>query len=438
MRLSRRFPSLVLCSFLMCAASLALSGCNNGAASSNPSNPSSPSNPGSSGSQSSSVAYVYVTSETASSGPTQIVAYAADANGQLTAVTGSPFNQNVGSMTASSAYLIAGANSGSNINTYTIGSNGALTLGPQFNYAQIASQIGSQVGGTCGMEVDTFDRAGQSLYTEVPCTAGPNNMELIASFAFDSSNGTLSYLGDTNTGVAFSFPGLSFLGNNNYAYQVYPTGCSTILGGGVFSFARSSNGLLNSIPTATTPQKGPPMPPDATSGSGPFGYVAGPAATDTTNHVAFVEDACFFVNGSPQPVQLAAYTANSDGSLTTTDTYATMPSTTIAPADLAMSPSGTLLAVGGSGGLQIFHFNGASSMTSFTGVLTTDTIGPMLWDNSNHLYALAPFQAEPGDTSGPGKLHVFNVTDSGATEAPGSPYTIQNPLNLAVSSQSGN
>lgn len=112
-----------------------------------------------------------------------------------------------------------------------------------------------------------------------------------------------------------------------------------------------------------------------------------------------------------------------------------MPSTPIIPGDLAISPSGTLLAVGGSGGLQIFHFNGASPITNFTSVLTTDTIGTMLWDNNNHLYALAPFQAGPGNTSGPGNLHVFTVTDSGATEAPGSPYTIQNPRYLAVSSQ---
>jgi hypothetical protein len=402
-----------------------------------------------SGSSGSAVAYVYVAIQATSPGAYQIVAYAADANGQLMPVPGSPFNQDVSTMAANSAYLLAGVNtagtnSASDINTYTIGSNGALTLGPQFDYSQIDSQIASEIRSEyqtgaqkmiCSMGVDTFDRGGQSMYAEVLCTDGSNNYDRIASFALDPSNGTLNYLGDAETGTTFNYPNFPFLGNDQYAYQVFPTGCSTFVGGGVFSFARSSNGLLNAFKTVINR---PPTPPAATSGAGPFGYVIGPAATDTTNHAAFVEDSCFLLGGAPQPVRLAAYTANPDGSLTTTDTDASMASTSINPSSLEMSPSGTLLAVGGSGGLQIFRFNGASPITSFSDVLTTDFIDEMFWDNSNHLYALSPFQGGPGNTSGPGKLHVFTVTDSGATEAPGSPYSLQNPRNLAVSSQTGN
>jgi hypothetical protein len=114
-----------------------------------------------------------------------------------------------------------------------------------------------------------------------------------------------------------------------------------------------------------------------------------------------------------------------------------MPSTPVLPASLSISPSGAFLAAGGSRGLQIFHFNGASPITSLTDVLTTDNIGPMLWDNNNHLYALTPFQTNGGNTSGQGKLHVYAVTDSGATEAPGSPYSIQNAGFLDFSSQGG-
>jgi hypothetical protein len=397
-----------------------------------------------SGGSGSTSAYVYVSSQpTSGTLPTQTVAYAADTNGQLTPVSGSPFSLGIGMMAANSAFLIAASNSGSDINTYTIGSNGALTLGPQFDDSQIDSQIASQIASqyqtgassvTCGMGVDTFDRSGQSLYTEVVCTDGSNNYGRIGSFAFDSSNGTLSYLGDAESGNTANSPALPFLGNDAFAYQVAPRGCSTFVDGGVFSFARGSNGLLNAFPTVINR---PPTPSGATPGAGPFGYVNGIAATDTTNHVAFVEDECFFLGGANQPVQLAAYTANSDGSLTTSDTHDTMPSTPINPNVLAMSPSGTLLAVAGSGGLQIFNFNGASPITNFTGVLTTDFIQQMFWDNNNHLYALEPFPAGPGNTSGPGNLHVFTVTDSGATEAPGSPYTIQNPRYLAVSSQGG-
>ena len=353
---------------------------------------------------------------------------------------GSPFNQDVGSIAATNAYLLASTNTGSDINTYTIGSNGALTLGPQFDYSQIGAQIASQVasqqhaqtGAPCGMGVDTFDRTGQSLYAEVLCVNGTNPIDLIASFAFDSSNGTLSYLGDAGTGVTFNFPALPVLGNDEYAYQNGNDGCGTFPGG-FYSFSRSSSGLLTQISSKSPTE--PPTPAGATAGAGPFGYVAGALATDNTNHAAILVDPCFFLNGANPPLQLAAYTANSDGSLTTTDTYATMPSTPVNPNVLTMSPSGTLLAVGGNGGVQIFHFNGSSSITGFTGVLTTDFIDWMAWDNSNHLYALQ--YPNYFSNSRTGNLHVFTVTASGATEAPGSPYSIQTPLDLAVSSQGG-
>jgi hypothetical protein len=374
-----------------------------------------------------------VTSQTSTAGVYQIVAYAAAANGQLTPVPGSPFSQNVNSMVATSAYLLAAPNSGSVINTYTIGSNGALTLGPQFNYSQIAAQIGQQ-GETCTMGVVSFDRTGQNLYAGVGCTNGPDNYDYIASFAFDSSNGTLSYLGDTPTGDTGS-PALTFLGNDEYAYQD-DGGCLPNVGDGPYSFARSSSGLLTEIPTSITE---PPTPPGATGGAGPFGYVAASFAADNTNHLAAMEAPCFFLNGANPPVQLAAYTVNPDGSISTTDTDATMPTPSVdgGPLPSSMSPSGTLLAVAGPEGLQIFHFNGSSPITSFTGVLTTDSyISAMAWDNSDHLYVM-----DPGNNVTQGTLYVFTVTDSGATEAPGSPYTIPGTpptfrnMQLAVSSQ---
>src|ERR1035441_6562125 len=83
--------------------------------------------------------------------------------------------------------------------------------------------------------------------------------------------------------------------------------------------------------------------------------------------------------------------------------------------DINMSPSGKLLAVGGSKGLQVFHFNGASPLTHFTGLLTSEDIEQVGWDNSNHLYALSVTH---------GKLFVFTVTPSSVSQAPGSPYTV--------------
>jgi hypothetical protein len=91
--------------------------------------------------------------------------------------------------------------------------------------------------------------------------------------------------------------------------------------------------------------------------------------------------------------------------------------------DLKMSPDGKTLAVAGSGGLEVFHFNGAAPVTHLTGLLTSDSIAECFWDQSGHLYAIS------GQS---GKLFVFMVTTKGAQAAPGSPYTVNHAEYLAV------
>jgi len=86
---------------------------------------------------------------------------------------------------------------------------------------------------------------------------------------------------------------------------------------------------------------------------------------------------------------------------------------------LGMSPSGKLLAVGGDLGLQIFHFNGASPTTPFTGLITQNGgenggPGDLYWDNDNHLYVVGPDN----------KLRVYTITPTSFTEAPGSPMLL--------------
>ncbi len=92
---------------------------------------------------------------------------------------------------------------------------------------------------------------------------------------------------------------------------------------------------------------------------------------------------------------------------------------------MRMSPSGKLLAVGGSG-LEIFHFNGGSPVTKYKMLLSTDSIGQILWDNDNHMYALG------SDAKGTGKLWIYTVTPTSVTEAPGSPYSITNAGGMFV------
>jgi hypothetical protein len=91
--------------------------------------------------------------------------------------------------------------------------------------------------------------------------------------------------------------------------------------------------------------------------------------------------------------------------------------------DIEMAPSGKLLAVGGTAGLQVFHFNGSNPITHYTGLLTTDGIDQFFWDNDNHLYAISAKS---------GKLFVFTITPTGFSQAPGSPYTISQPANIIV------
>jgi hypothetical protein len=86
-------------------------------------------------------------------------------------------------------------------------------------------------------------------------------------------------------------------------------------------------------------------------------------------------------------------------------------------------PLGNYLAVAGTSGLQAFHFNGANPITKYTGLLATDQVDQVFWDNSNHLYAIG-YAA--------GKLWVFTVTSTSVTQAPGSPHSIPGVGSLIV------
>ena len=365
-------------------------------------------------SQNSAVAFVYV-----AGGPggtnSQITAYAADANGQLTPVPGSPFSENAASMAANGKYLMVSNYPSPNINSYAIESDGALTLKSQFNSSQVT-------GGCSGGGGLLFDSTGQSLYAEMGNFQCSGN-NAIVSYSVDSSTGSLSYLGNGDAGSHSSID-IAVLGNDSYAYSALG---DCYYNFGISSFARSSTGLLTGFLTVTTPPKGPPPPPGSA-----FGYAAGVPATDATNHVVMAESPCF----STGQVQLATYTADANGHLSTNDTYATMPATPIIKGpfgELKISPSGTLLAVGGYGGLQVFYFNGANPITGYTGVLTTDQISAIAWDNNNHLYAITSnLYASNTPVTNPNKLYVFTVTDTAVTPAPGSPYTIEFPFRLAV------
>lgn len=356
---------------------------------------------------SSPVAYVYVSKYVSSTGDYQVNGYAAAANGALTPIPGSPFADSVNYMAVNGAWLFGveqtGAGSNGNVNSYSIAANGVLTLKQQ-------TQVNDSGGGPTSL---LLDHTGSSLYVNYYTT---NNDCL--SYSIDQANGALTYLSIYNQGPGQGCP-MSFIGNNEFAYSSSCYHFTPIISGA----KRSSNGTLS--PLSINPAL--PTPPP---GTGFCPYVG--AAADPSNHVAIAMTPVQGGFGNNDgATQLAVYTADSSGNLTTKSTYQNMPKTAVVQTsggtysvnNYRMSPSGKLLAVAGPLGLQVFHFNGGNPITHYTGLLTKDDITQVFWDNANHLYAIS---------SQAGKLFVFTVAPTSVTQTPGSPHNIPGAGSLIV------
>jgi hypothetical protein len=204
---------------------------------------------------------------------------------------------------------------------------------------------------------------------------------------------------------------MTFAGDNLYAYQAFNSCLYWSCNWGVLGARRNSKGKL----TGSSAGSNPP-----TAKEGDY-YLADYAGADPTQHVAIAVQAVsqIYPFGNDGLPQLATYTVHSDGSLTTDSAYWNMPTTANqgywGPYDVEISPSGKLLAVAGTAGLEVFHFNGSKPITPYTGLLENDEIDQCLWDNDNHLYAIS---------SKSNRLFVFTVTPTGYYQAPGSPYVI--------------
>jgi hypothetical protein len=345
------------------------------------------------------VAYVYVSSSP-NNGSEQIDAYAASPDGTLTPIPGSPFAENGADLAVNKKWLFSSDTV--NIYSFSIAADGALK--------QVSSINAQELNGyNDGGPVNLFlDRTGTTLYDEdIYGNNGANNTYQF--FDVNQSTGALSFLGaTTSASPEFETP-LSFIGSDAAGY-----GSSCYHGfQNIYGFSRSGNGSLTDM------NLNPAIPSAATGGYCPY-----LAATDTKNNVAIsltpTEDGLTVIG----PAQLGVYTADSSGNLTTNSTYENMPKVAAGSLNAMMaSPSGKLLAVAGSKGLQLFHFNGANPITHYTYLLTTDGIDQIFWDNDHHLYALS---------QSAGKLYVFTVTPFSFGKAAGSPYAIASPEFLAV------
>jgi hypothetical protein len=346
------------------------------------------------------VTFIYVANTPSNSSNYEIRGYAADANGQLTAISGSPFQEDVTDLTGNGKHLFGSNRNGIDIDAYTIESNGALRYAAATDIVQ---------GKNCDTASVLFlDRTGTSLYN-LDYDGNDCANTTYQAFAVNQTTAKPTYLNEAGDTPELT-SALSFVGSNQFGYVASCYHFLPMIAG----FVRASNGGLKKLSTA-------PAPPVAPANEN---YCPNLTATDQTNHVAIAMQPMEGYGMTAGPYQLATYTASSTGALTTESTSANMPSVLVGNLTaMSMAPSGKLLAVAGTSGMQVFHFNGANPITKDTGLLASAEIDEIAWDNDNHLYALSRTA---------GKLFVFTVTATGESEAPGSPYAVVNPSSLAV------
>ena len=344
-------------------------------------------------------AYIYVSAADAKLNRAQIYAFAAASDGKLTQVAGAPFPYNVTFMATNGMYLFGSDASGTYIHAYQIGSGGMLR--------PAASTSVVQARNSCDSAGALFlDHTGATIYNVDYYGAECSNAAYQA-FAVEKTTGSLRLVNQTSAGITGSI--LRFAGNNSFAYGADCGRSKT----SVYGYVRKSDGSLERLESRI------PVP----AGSSGQSWCTRLAAVDTTNHVAVAMYPTSNGREASGPYQLAIYTQDEDGTLTTSSTSGNMPKVAVGEVtDIYMSPSGKLLAVAGSNGLQIFRFNGSNPMIS-VGVLTRQEVDQMFWDNDDHLYALS--QAA-------GKLWVFTASEESFAAAPGSPWPIPGAQNIVV------
>jgi hypothetical protein len=365
------------------------------------------------------VAYVYVQTTNG------VNLYDAAANGALTLVNGSPF-KTVGEMIGSNGkyFITLGTNW---VHSYAIEADGAI--GKQVSEINTLDYDVAS-GETAFLNSAGLDHTGQNLNVMLEYSDSSNDYIAFQSFSISKTgaltfNGSLVFSNNDNVYCWYQqFP--SFTANNEFAYagnNGIDFDCGAV--GPLIGFTRKSDGVLQFLNNLreTDPKPWPN-----------YEWVLNSVASDPTNHLAvalygYDGDTPYEQNTN---VQLASYSEDSEGNLVSTNTYEDMPAPLVAPDVIRMSPTGKLLAVAGSGsdpsdftqpvsGLQIFHFNGAGPITSYSKVLTSANFyqSSLHWDNNNHLYAIGSPKQNVS------QLFVYTITPTSISEAPGSPYTIK-------------
>jgi hypothetical protein len=348
------------------------------------------------------VAHVYI------QGSNGVNLYYAAANGSITLVKGSPFNIGGTWIEAARASFLFTFDA-NKVHSFAIGSGGAI--GAQVDVIDTRKYTGAGCAGSADMS-GTFrgilDHTGKTLTVEVLGYAtNPEGGVQAVCEAYQSysvsSTGKFTFVGAyvTSTGCCANNQ-MTFSGNDKYAYKVNATPA-------IVDFERESSGAL--VHFNGTAQA--PPPPPSTGGK----WAPAIIDADPTSYAAVLGIFVGSNGAAVSPRKIASYTIGSSGDLTTTNTYAELVTPSVTPDVMNMSASGKYLAVGGeanTGGLQIFHFNGAAPIKPYGGVIGYAQAEAIHWDKSNHVYALDVLE----------RLSIYTVTSSGITQAPGSPYKV--------------
>lgn len=345
--------------------------------------------------------------------------YDAATSGQLTLVKGSPF-ADTGAMEGHNGkyLLVVGTDY---LHSYAIGANGAV--GAQVSQINTQSYSGSECGNTDSAGA-ILDHTGNFFYVQLQ-GASYNGGEDYTCAAWQTykigSNGAFTFLGANELGYGFDSTALSstlptFSSNDKFTYGEYFTAFAPVYA----AFQRDSTGVLEQNANFTNNSPTPdPNPADSVNDYYPQATVA-----DPNGHLAIAMVQSFSSLYPLPALQLASFTINSKGAITTTNTWANMPTLPWNPdkfTGMNMSPAGNLLAVSGLTGLQVYHFNGAAPITAYSSVLLPGVeVDELAWDKSNHLYALSYSHG----------LYVFTVTPTSISEVSGSPYKFASPTGV--------
>lgn len=353
-------------------------------------------NTGGGGGGVSSTTYLYVDTNAAGSTATKIYSWAVMADGTLVPVSGSPFDGNGASYLGIAQNFLFGIEDATapSVGSWNIQSNGSLTAGP-------VSSTPTQGTATEGPLSLSFDVSQKDLYA--------NYSENGTYQAYSiGSTGSLSFINYVPIDESSSW--LSFTTDNAYAVE------SDCYHGGpaIYVFRRNTDGSLSN------PTNQPFQPPQPVGTPSNVTYCPWGAAPLGTSNVIIAEHPTMTI--SPVgPYQMVNFTIASDGSLSTTDTASTAPTVTVGDVrDYYFDPTQTWLAVGGTTGIQIFHW--ANGKLTSTGTFDIPNgVNQLRWDNAGHLFVISSASSTPSTS-----VYVFNVVNGVPTPAPGSPLPLPN------------